>query len=262
MSKEKAVNFRIIDKEDPAWGMIERARSEWHKDLIGAKIGLAWRINLNPDVDGGIVLGKCVKISELQREFIKYDFVVVLNEEYWNSFTEAQQVALIDHELCHAAPMLDKVSLEQIFDERGRPVWRTRKHNIEEFTEVIGRHGVWKKDLVEFALALGKAPEGDPNQADIEVYIKDVESAVLDGDTEFDAADRAQNAAIVQYKHPKGGTLCVEQTCDTWTVMHRKGEKVKPFKCTEEDFPPEATREECQSHLDRYAQAAGLEFTA
>lgn len=65
-------------------------------------------------------------------------------------------MALLDHELCHAAPSLDDETLDVKYDERGRPVWRVRKHNIEEFTEVVERHGLWKKDLERFAEAIAK----------------------------------------------------------------------------------------------------------
>lgn len=41
-------------------------------------------------------------------------------------------------------------------DEYGRSVWRTRKHDIEEFHAVIERHGCYKKDLEKFAEALLK----------------------------------------------------------------------------------------------------------
>ena len=41
-------------------------------------------------------------------------------------------------------------------DERDRIVWRTRKHDIEEFFDVVRRHGCYKRDLVAFAEALMK----------------------------------------------------------------------------------------------------------
>jgi hypothetical protein len=44
-------------------------------------------------------------------------------------------------------------------DERGRPVWRVRKHDIEEFREVVERHGCYKSDLEAFVKAALEARE-------------------------------------------------------------------------------------------------------
>lgn len=61
--------------------------------------------------------------------------------------------ALVDHELCHAAPVLNK-QLEPVYNEAGRAVYRSRKHDIEEFRCIVERHGCYKRDLEEFAKAL------------------------------------------------------------------------------------------------------------
>ena len=63
--------------------------------------------------------------------------------------------ALIDHEMCHAAPVVNKEGKHKK-DERDRYVWRMRDHDIEEFHEIVKRHGIWKRDLEIFAEALLK----------------------------------------------------------------------------------------------------------
>ena len=91
-------------------------------------------------------------MSDLHRELADWDFVILLNQEVWRDqdFTEEKKSALMDHELCHAARSFDSEGNEQR-DERGRAVWRTRKHDIEEFQEIVKRHGCYKKDLERFA---------------------------------------------------------------------------------------------------------------
>lgn len=108
-----------------------------------------------------MILGKCIKASDLQRELVAYDFVILLNKEVWESpeFTEEKKRALVDHELCHAAPAEDKDTGEQKTDEKGRPVWRIRKHDIEEFRCIVERHGRYKSDLEAFAEALLKSKQ-------------------------------------------------------------------------------------------------------
>lgn len=160
--KGKPVNFQLIPPDDAAepYKLLNQARRKWHTDLGAAEIALAWRKNWKGDKDGHLILGQCRQASELQREFAAYDFVILLNREVWTSpeFSREKKLALLDHELCHAAPALDK-HLEQRSDERGRKLWRMRRHDIEEFRAIVDRHGCYKRDLEEFARALLKHPQ-------------------------------------------------------------------------------------------------------
>ena len=81
--------------------------------------------------------------------------MILLNREVWmdGEFTPQKKAALIDHELCHAAPQLGK-DFEPVYDEQGRQLYRSRKHDIEEFREIVQRHGCYKRDLEEFAKVL------------------------------------------------------------------------------------------------------------
>lgn len=159
MAKAKKIQFELINPNDNSepYKLLAEVRGRWHDDLHTAKICLAWRKQLKPDVDGHLVLGKCCKASDLQRELVDWDFVVLLNQEIWRDpeFTADKKLALLDHELCHAAQALDK-DFEPKYDTRGRRVWRVRKHDIEEFQAVVTRHGTYKRDLERFAEALLK----------------------------------------------------------------------------------------------------------
>ena len=156
MGKPKRINFEVIDdtKSEP-YKILEKMR-KFHSGVDEALIALAWRKNLKPDKDGHLVLGKCIKASDLSREFSAYDFIILLNREVWedSAFTDDKKAALIDHELCHAAGAVDEDGAR--YDERGRRVFRCRKHDIEEFYAIVQRHGCYKRDLELFAEALMK----------------------------------------------------------------------------------------------------------
>ena len=156
MSKPKKINFEVIEDFDSEPYKILEAMRQFHGDVADASIALAWRKNLKADDDGHLVLGQCVKVTDLQREFMPYDFVILLNREVWEDaeFTEERKKALVVHELCHAATATDDDGAK--WDERGRRVWRTRKHDIEEFYAIVNRHGCYKRDLELFAEALLK----------------------------------------------------------------------------------------------------------
>jgi hypothetical protein len=155
--KPKKINFELIppDGKHESYRFMEDIRSRYHEHLLAARIGIAWRKSLKADVDGKLILGKCVKASDPQREVAAFDFIILLNREVWNDldFTEKHKRALVDHELCHAEIALGKDG-EPKYDERGRNIWRMRKHDIEEFRAVVQRHGLYKRDLEEFGKVL------------------------------------------------------------------------------------------------------------
>ena len=153
---KKLPPFELIDHEakpqlEP-YRLMAQIRKEHHPDIKDAKIALAYQKGLKADVDGHVTLGKCIKASDLQRELVDWDFVILLNHEVWSSaeFTKEKKMALLDHELCHAEPALDKDGEPKV-DAAGRKSYRIRKHDVEEFQCIIVRHGCYKRDLERFA---------------------------------------------------------------------------------------------------------------
>lgn len=166
-SKRKAVHYELIlehegkgksaPRSEP-YRLLDQSRGQWHEDLADARIALAWRKQVKADKDGKLVLGKVRKASDLDRELAPYDFVVLLNQEAWDELTEAQRLALLDHELCHVVPVLDDNGKPQL-NERGHPCFRLRKHDLEEFRAVVERHGCYLSDVAEFAQSLRRAKD-------------------------------------------------------------------------------------------------------
>lgn len=137
--------------------------SAHHSELRDARIALAWCTSWRADVDGKITIGRCKRASQLDRELMAYDFVILLQKDFWTSVsvTREQRIALLDHELCHATVKLDPYNHEPIEDERGRKIYRLRKHDVEEFNEIPERHGLYKRDLELFAQALNRAQHAE-----------------------------------------------------------------------------------------------------
>lgn len=161
---EKRVAYKLIPKDSvagkPMYAMLDRLIEQYHTDLTNARIALAWNLSWKPDADGVKKLGKCKKASDLDRELAAWDFVICLSQEFWADagVNDGQRRALLDHELCHAAIRVDRDG-EPLRDERGRIVYRMRKHDIEEFSEVVARHGIYKRDLERFAVALKRSKQ-------------------------------------------------------------------------------------------------------
>jgi hypothetical protein len=56
----------------------------------------------------------------------------------------------------HAACVYDEQGRIKV-DERGRTCYRVRKHDLEEFADIVTRHGCYKRDIEDFAQALARA---------------------------------------------------------------------------------------------------------
>lgn len=153
--RKVAVEFIPLDSH--AYEMMSKIRKHNHSGIRKAKIALMWLLKVRPDKDGHLLLGRCKKASDFQRELSEYDFVILLNKQMWEhpKFGHKRQKALLDHELCHAAQSYDGEG-HRIKNKRGKYVFRTRKHDIEEFKEIVERHGLYKSDLEEFAKSLMK----------------------------------------------------------------------------------------------------------
>jgi hypothetical protein len=178
------LTYSIMEREQEPdlYSLMDELVAEYHSHLEGARIALAWRFGWKGDPDGRMILGRCHKASDLNRQLHNFDFVILLNNEVWTSaeFSDAQKRALLDHELCHAAVALDKDGFpKQGADDRTK--YRIRKHTIEEFHEVVDRHGIWKGDIASFvkrAMA-SRAPHQMP-LADASTVMASVVSAVAD----------------------------------------------------------------------------------
>jgi len=165
--KLKKVAYRFIRPESEEGAPLYRLLAELvllhHAELADARIALAWNLAWKPDVDGRVTLGKCKKVGDLEREWADvsaYDFVIILQRRFWTEplVTDLQRRALLDHELCHAAVKYDAKGEREV-DEQNRVVYRTRKHDLEEFACIAERYGCWKGDLTAFADALTRARE-------------------------------------------------------------------------------------------------------
>jgi hypothetical protein len=172
--KKKAprVAYRFIrpDSEIGArlYALLQELVTLHHDEILGARIALAWNLSWSPDVDGRVTLGKCRKVSDLDREVadvLAYDFVIVLRQEFWDDplVTAVQRRALLDHELCHCSVKVDEHG-DAVVDERGRTVYRLRRHDLEEFSEIADRYGCWKADIEAFARALDHAHQKTDGQ--------------------------------------------------------------------------------------------------
>lgn len=243
MARPKKVSYVLIKPDDPEhpenrimYAMLQHVRDDdAHKETRAARIALAWSSAWKSDVDGNVVLGKCKKASDLDRELHPYDFVIMLNCEWWQhpEVTDAQREALLDHELMHAAPKMDEDG-DQMVDQKKRLVWRMRKHDIEEFVDVVKRRGIWKRDLERMAIALRFSKQkslldlrDEIVEAGVVDEAKEVLRRVAAGENGADVVDEVVKRSLADDKHVRAllehvrsGAVTIEHAGQSVT-LHR-----------------------------------------
>jgi len=79
-----------------------------------------------------------------------FDFLLTVDERFWLMLDESKKIALIDHELKHMR-----------YDVDG---FYCADHDIQEFADIVVRHGKWKADIqrffdaVQMSLFFGEEP--------------------------------------------------------------------------------------------------------
>ncbi len=153
--KRKPVKVRLIDRKHAGkvvevYRLMEELVADHHADRVDgvlrnldqAKIALAWREGWKPDVDGVVKLAQIRKATDADKYLFggEWDYVIELNAEAWPRLSADRQRQVMDHELYHAAPDLDRHGKQKI-NAREALCWRMRKHYFQEHREIVERYG-------------------------------------------------------------------------------------------------------------------------
>ena len=146
---EPRKSYELADRNsssdsDEAYGYVSEVIATHKSDLTHARIGIAWMVNRTEDIDGRRKLGKMRLLNELDRLMLNLDAIILLDRGAWAVMKPPQRLALVHHELCHLAPVEDEDGSQKA-DGHGERKWRTVKHDIEEFREVVAAHGCYKE---------------------------------------------------------------------------------------------------------------------
>lgn len=130
-----------------------------HTDLTDVEIRYVFRSEAAKQ-NGKTILGKARKVSGLSAYLAQPEpgetpsgdadlFVIEIAEPEWADLTDAQRVALVDHELCHCTTSFD--------EDTETLKLKTVPHDLEEFRAVVERHGLWRPDVEDFAHTIAQA---------------------------------------------------------------------------------------------------------
>ena len=102
--------------------------------------------------------GKMEKTSGVWKYLSDYNYVLLLHKPVWLELSGNQQNALVFHELMHIKTREDK-------DEKIS--WSIRRHDVEEFTCVVRKHGLWSPQLKVLG-SLMRDTEEEMNEEEID----------------------------------------------------------------------------------------------
>ncbi|RYG37369.1 hypothetical protein EON81_06920 [bacterium] len=129
--------------------------AENHPHLIGYPLKIVWRSKAKKAGHGKVAAGTATITSGIWASLVMTDaekamegqdagykfFLIEIAEDIWESLSEKQRTALIDHELMHCGVVED--------EETGEVKMVVLPHDRELFYAEIERHGLWDPALVK-----------------------------------------------------------------------------------------------------------------
>ena len=151
-----------------------------HDHLELARIGYLWS-NVENSRQGNRVVGMAEKpfakgdawakqryYFQLMQWFGRVPhFVITLDAECANDYSDGQFCGLLEHELYHCAPKLDDEGEPMLNPFTNEPVFCMRGHDVEEFVGVVRRYGAG--NAAGGTQALVNAAKGKPQIARVDI---------------------------------------------------------------------------------------------
>ncbi|TAA54029.1 putative metallopeptidase [Shinella sp. JR1-6] len=145
-----------------------------HAHLADAHIGYLWAAVENTR-KGKRVIGQCetgtpqgamgkwakARVEQQITEWFGSvpDFIITLDAHYCAQCGDAEFMALVEHELYHAAQDVDSFGAPKFNSQTGRPVFTIRGHDVEQFIGVVRRYGADAAGVRELVDAASRPPE-------------------------------------------------------------------------------------------------------
>lgn len=144
---------------------------QYHPSLVDARIEYVYDSKV-PKKGAKEVWGSMRKISALPAYLAAPEnaqsggaaedfFVMTISKPVWEDLEHKDKVALVDHELCHALVKID--------EDTGETKLYVVPHDLEEFTAIVQRHGLWREDVKRFFDAKDQLPDAEDEESDTQV---------------------------------------------------------------------------------------------
>ncbi len=177
-----------LEQDSSAHSILSELICNYHSHLEEAKI-VIYCSDKNKVRANKIVIADASKAPAKLKASINADFTITLYMMPWGDLNTSQKRACLDHELYHCGvhyePVKEQVGqsrqgrprMQVVRDEYGRvqytneikrdvngePKWRLIPHDLEEFDEIVERHGRWDESIQSFSEALNRSSSQEEN---------------------------------------------------------------------------------------------------
>ena len=161
-----------FDRAETAEVMAKPIIASFHPHLINCKIAYVY-YNKPMKQGNRVIFATAKKCSPLTRDLCKmsggegFDFIITINYEAWNTLTDTQKKAIIDHELCHC--------VVEENEKTGKEKLSIAPHDLAEFSTILDHWGPEIfEDLRRFcALAKSKMEKKGTREVEVEDLLED-----------------------------------------------------------------------------------------
>lgn len=122
-------------------------------ELADLNLCYMWRDEAVSMGEGRVVAGQCVHVSDRDYAIHGHDFLILFARDVWTAADKEFLPAIVDHELAHVGIRLDEHGDRVVDEDTGRVKTYCRHHDIEEFADVLERHGAYHSALRTFLAA-------------------------------------------------------------------------------------------------------------
>lgn len=142
--------------EDIAIDLIQK----YHGHLTDFDVHLEYVfVSKAPKRNGKEIWGQCRKVTGFNAHIAEQNggepfYVILISEPVWDILPQDKRTALVDHELCHAWA---EANQKEDDDEIDPVKLSLRPHDLEEFSAIVRRHGIWREDIDAFVEAALKS---------------------------------------------------------------------------------------------------------
>lgn len=129
-----------------------------YPDLAEANLDIAymWRSEAMAMGEGRVAAGQCVHVADREHALHGHDFLIIMARDVWLDATPEFRRAVVDHELSHVGIRKDEDGGNAVDEDTGRIKTFCRRHEVEEFSDVLERHGAYHSSLVRFLNSYGR----------------------------------------------------------------------------------------------------------
>lgn len=159
--------------------------AQFHPDLAEAVIAIGYNYGWKERRDSKVTLATVSLFSDFDRQLHGKDIKILLNYNYWHNpaTMDDNRRALMDHQLCHPRPVMDLDLDIPVRNEMGMIKYYIREHDIEDFSAVVDRWGIWLVEMERSAEAMAHAWEEEKKKRE-EKSLEELGEEEPDGEME------------------------------------------------------------------------------